>query len=55
VDCPLHGYINHCILVTQQAKHLAEVQEFRDAQEATAKDLDDLTNVFTRLGVPSIT
>jgi Xaa-Pro aminopeptidase len=51
VDCPLHGDTNHRIPVTQRAKHLAEVQEFRDTQEATAKDLDDLTNVFTRLGV----
>ncbi|KAJ7906787.1 hypothetical protein B0H13DRAFT_2333138 [Mycena leptocephala] len=37
--------------VSQRAKHQAEVQDFRDAQEATAKGVDDLANVFRGLGI----
>ncbi|KAJ7924678.1 hypothetical protein B0H13DRAFT_2577481 [Mycena leptocephala] len=50
-DCPLHGGSNHRLPVSQRAKHQVEVQDFRDAQEATAKELDDLADVFRGLGV----
>jgi hypothetical protein len=49
-DCPLRRGTNHRLPVSQRAKHQAELQDFRDAQ-ATAKELDSLANVFSRLGV----
>jgi Xaa-Pro aminopeptidase len=50
-DCPLHGGTNHRLPVSQRARHRAEIQTFRDTQEATAKDLDNLADVFTGLVV----
>ncbi|KAJ6534903.1 hypothetical protein B0H19DRAFT_1271580 [Mycena capillaripes] len=50
-DCPLHGGTNHRIPASKRTNHRAEIQEFLNAQEATAGDLDKLANDLTGLGV----